>query len=246
MTKTVEETHTTQKYIAFPNSPVISNMEDTGKIYDIEIHQKDIIYSEDIYIVLDYNKDYPTRLFERFEIYYDDKLIARNLYPEYLLHITDKKIYSVSDLFSNYRFVLNTKEKSLKFRFTRKYIKATVNSIRIEYLIDKTKIYHGDILNNFETIVSSAIQHCNKCNCYKFSFIVEHKPQNQMFHFIVGSISDENYSNKPIYELEGKINKHYHNDELITDSEAKEGMNVYYVESDYVKDLISSVLYYVY
>lgn len=246
MSKTVEETHNTTKYVAFPNSPVISNMEDTGKIYDIEIHQKDVIYSEDIHIVLDYNKDYPTRLFERFEIYYDDKLIARNSYPEYLLHITDKKVYSLSDLFPNYRFVLDTRGRTLKFRFTRKPIKAVVNSIRIEYLIDKSKIYNGNILNKFATIISPAIQYCKKCKNYKFSFIVEHKPQNQMFHFIVGSISDENYSNKPIYELEGKINKHYHNDELITDSETKEGMNVYFVESERIKSMINSVLYYVY
>jgi hypothetical protein len=245
MSLTVEEHTQYQKYVAFPNRPVISNIDDTGNIYDIEIHQKDIIYSEDIYIVLDYNKDYPTRLFQSFEIYYDNKLIASNLYPEYLM-IEDKKIYSIFDLFPQYRFVVNTKNKSLKFRFTRNSIKGVANSIRIEYLIDKTKIDDSVKLVNFATILSPAIQYCKKCKCYKFSFIVEHKPQNQMFNLMVGHISDENYSTKPIYELKGKVDKHYHNDELIVDSEPKEGMNVYYVEADHIKDLISAVLYYVY
>lgn len=233
----------TTKYTAFTSIPVISNIDDMGKIYDIEIHQKDIIRSEDMYIILDYNKDYSTRLFQSFEIYYDNKLIAKNSFPEYLM-IEDKKIYSIFDLFPQYRFVVNTTNKSLKFRFTRKPIKGVVNDIRIEYIIDKSKIDDSVKWVNFATIVSPAIQHCKKCNQYKFSFIVEHNPQNQMFNLMVGHISDENYSTKPIYELKGKINKHYHNDELIEDSEPKEGMNVYYVEGDYIDSSINAVLYY--
>lgn len=216
--------------------PINMNYFDTGIMYNFEIHQKGIINSEDIHIILDYKKDYPTRLFQRLELYYDKELIATNMFPEYLT-IKDKKTYSIKDLFPNYSFRLDTTNKLLKFKFLRNSIKAIVNDVKIMYKLD-----HNDstiTLNHFTSTVSPIISN-------RFSAFIEHKPIHIQSNIVSGHITSENYSEKPIQEIKPKIIKHFIDDKEISDTTLQEGMNVYFVETTKDDISLNNVIYYVY
>jgi hypothetical protein len=214
--------------------PVSMNQNDSGLIYTFEIHQKGIINSEDIRIILDYEKDYPTRLFQRLEIYYDKEIIASNLFPEYLIYTKCKKIYSIKDLFPNYSFILDTTNKSLKFKFSRNPIKAVVNDIKITYNLQRNKSMTS--LNHFTTIVSPLISN-------RFTVFIEHKPVCVVSSLVAGHNPDN-----PIQEIKYEIIKHFLNDAETSDPAIQEGLNVYFIEIENKPDnqSLNNVIYYVY
>lgn len=224
------------EFTSHPIIPVSINQNDSGRRYDFEIHQKGIINSEDIHIILDYQKDYPTRLFQRLEIYYDDKIIASNLFPVYLIvnGIKDKKTYSIKDLFPNYSFILDTTNKSLKFIFHRNVIKADLNDIKITYKLERNKSTPS--LNHFTSIVSPIISN-------RFTAFIEHKPV-----CVVSSIVAGQNPEKPIQEIKHDITKHFLDDKEISDPTIQEGLNVYFIEIENKPDDLSlnNVIYYTY
>ena len=210
---------------------IIMNHNDSGLIYTFEIHQKGIINSEDIHIILDYQKNYPTRLFQRLEVYYDNKIIASNLFPEYLT-IQDKKTYSIKDLFPNYSFRLDTTNKSLKFKFSRNPIKAEVNDVKIIYKMNQEAT---EILNHFTSLVSPIISN-------RFIVSIEHKPIH-----IESSIVPGHNSENPIKEIKYKIIKHFLDDKEISDPTIQEGLNVCFIETEAKPDEpLNNVIYYIY
>lgn len=216
---------------------IIMNHNDSGLIYTFEIHQKGIINSEDIHIILDYQKDYPTRLFQRLEIYYDDKIIARNLFPEYLIYTENKKTYSIKDLFPNYSFILDTTNKSLEFKFTRNPIKAIVNDIKITYKLERNKSTPS--LNHFTSIVSPIISN-------RFTVFIEHKPVCVVSSIVAGTsvVAGQN----PIEKIKYEITKHFLDDKEISDPTIQEGLNVYFIEVENKPDnqSLNNVIYYTY
>lgn len=225
------------KYITYPTSPVSTNYNDSGRTYILEFHQEGIIDSRDIEITLDYKKDYPTRLFMRFEIYYNDKLIAANFYPEHLIinDIKDSKVYHVSDLFPNYNFRLDTNNKPLKLKLLRNPIEAIVNDIKITYtLSDLNKL---EPLTQFKSLISPLMPD-------KFTLIMEHKPINIKSGFVSGHISPNNYSEKPIQEKKTNIIRHLLNDEEVSDPTIQKGLNIYFTDIEDKESYL--VVYYTY
>ena len=130
---TTENTLPSSKtYTAYPSIP-IPTVCDVGCTYIIRLYQEGIIDSNDINIILDYEKDYPLRLFERFEIYYNNTLIAANNYLTYMINAEDGKMFKIKDIFPNYHFRLDTTNKPLEFKLQRNTISAEPNNIKVNY-----------------------------------------------------------------------------------------------------------------
>lgn len=242
------KSYSLEPFTAYPNEPVFTNFDDSGKIYTIKIHQKGIVYASTINIILDYNKDYPSRLFQSFEIYYGDELIAKNMFPEYLTdnRIQDKKLFYITDLFPpDYFFIVDTTEKPLTFKFTRKPIKGIVNDIKITYSRNTKDMTNKPVnVKHFESLIAPLFKNNNM---YKYSMNVEHKPISSTYHIAKGSLTNENYSNKPIQECEKKIIKHYIDDVRVETYNTLQGMNVYFVEIDsQIDEPLYAVMYYMY
>lgn len=242
------ERYTLEPFTAYPNEPVFTNSDDLGKIYTIEIRQKGIVYATTIEIILDYNKDYPSRLFQSFEIYYGDELIAKNSIPEYLTgtRIQDKKSFYITDLFPpDYFFIVDTTEKPLTFKFTRKPIKGIVNDIKITYARNPKDTPNKPVnIKHFKSLIAPLFKHNNM---YKYSMLVEHEPISSISHIVKGHLTNENYSDKPIQECETNIISHYIDDMRVETYRTLQGMNVYFVKFDSeIDEPLYAVMYYTY
>lgn len=217
-------------YTAYPNIP-IPMVNDVGCTHTIRLYQEGIIDSNDINIILDYEKDYPLRLFERFEIYYDNTLIAANNFLTYMIDVVDSKIFKIKDIFPNYYFRLDTTNKPLEFKLQRNTIPAEPNNIKINYKIDKSILTEPKPIY-FKTIISPC-QKCQKCNDYQTAIMLEHEPCHFNRYYVYGDSYIDNYSNKPIKQLHGKFIYYSLNDEKMENlNELHKGMNRFVLEPE--------------
>lgn len=210
-------------YTAYPNTP-IPMVNDVGRTYIIHLYQEGIIDSNDINIILDYEKDYPLRLFERFEIYYDNTLIASNNYLTYMINAEDSKMFKIKYIFPNYHFRIDTTNKPLEFKLQRNTIPAEPNNIKVNYKIDKSILTEPKLIH-FKTIISPC-QKCLKCGNYQTAIMLEHEPRHYYRNYVYGNLYDDNYSNKPIKQLHAKYIYYSLNDEKMENlNELHKGMN---------------------
>lgn len=211
-------------YRAKPNI-LCSTPNDAGMFYEIRLYQEGIVNSIDVVIKIDYDKDYPLRLFNYIEMYYDGKLMAKNHYLNYTTN-KDNTYFTINDLFPNYEFRLDTTNKKLIFKLQRNIIPAKPNDIKISYktnttLAEKPMLIHETIIGIF-----------NKCKCcgnYPVSFYLEHEPyHSSMYCLNEEPYTSENYSNKPVKKLDGKMISYVYNDEKMEKlDEIHKGMNRY-------------------
>lgn len=198
-------------YTAHTNMP-ISSSNDMGITYVIHLYQEGIIDSNDIKILLDYDKDYPLRLFDRCELFYDGELIARNNYL-YSMPSIEKNVYTINDIFPGYEFRLDTTNKPLEFKLQRNTIEAKPNDIKIIYKINITELNEKPMLKYDTTL--SPCQKCKRCKHYQTSVYLEHEPYYFDRYYIYGSrYGNDNYSNKPVKRLHGNFTTYILNDEL--------------------------------
>lgn len=220
-------------YIAKPNN-LYSTPNDAGRFYEIRLYQEGIINSIDVLINFDYDKDYPLRLFNYIEMYYDGTLMAKNPYLGFTTN-KDNKYYTINDLFPNYEFRLDTTNKKLIFKLQRNNIPAKPHGIEISYktnttLAEKPMLIHETIIGIF-----------NKCNCcgkYPTSFELEHEPYHSLMYCINEEpYTPENYSNKPVKKLDSKMICYVYNDEKMEKlNEIHKGMNRYVFDIKNVDD----------
>jgi hypothetical protein len=210
MTK-VSENANSKIYTAHTNIP-IPTMIDMGITYIIHLHQEGIIDSIDIKILLDYDKDYPLRLFDRCELFYGGELIARNNYLYSMLNV-EKDVYTINDIFPGYEFRLDTTNKPLEFKLQRNTIAAKPNDIKITYKINTIELNEKPMLKYDTTL--SPCQKCKRCKHYQTSVYLEHEPYYFDRYYIYGNRYDnDNYSNKPVKRLHGNFTTYILNDEL--------------------------------
>lgn len=197
-------------FTAYP-TPIFTEIDDKCVQYTIKLYQQGIIDSNDINIILDYDKDYPTRLFNRFELYYGDELIADNTFPCYT-NIADKKMFKIDEIFPNYKFILDTTNKLLSFKIQRNIISAISNNIKIKY---KTSTSTPKPLMKHKTLCTRCFKY-KTCGNYQTSFTLDYEPHNYNMYFVYGNLyNNENYSDKPIKQLVGSLKTYALNDEKL-------------------------------
>lgn len=238
-------------YEAYSNI-LFSNIDDRGTNHTITLHQEGIIDSNDIIIILDYDKDYPTRLFDNVELYYGNVLIARNRYLPYLFNVDDTKMFKISDIFPNYKFTLDTTNKPLSLKLQRNTISTKINKILISYKINNNNVPKPLLKHD------STIAYCYKCkNCgnYKTTILMDYEPKDDyIMYYIYGCshYTDENYSNKPIKQLVYDLQAYVLNDEKIDAADSfpqlHKGENRYSVKlrNKNIKDsdCVNCIIYY--
>lgn len=234
----------TKIYTAYPEAP-ISSHNDCGRTYTIRLYQEGIIDSKDIRIKLDYEKDFPLRLFSLFEIYYDEKLIASNYYLCYTTN-KDNTQFTINDIFPNYEFRLDTTNKKLIFKIQRNIIPAEPNNIKIMYKINTTS--EEKPMLKHETLIGIC-RKCQCCNEYDTEFYLEHEPHNAKMYFISGTnYNPDNYSNKPIKIVDCDLTFYSLNDEKMEKfDEIHKGMNRYgFKLKNNIKESLLCILHYDY
>lgn len=230
-------TNTNSKiYTAKPNIS-IPTVDDARHIYTIHLYQEGIIDSNDINIILDYNKDYPTRLFDRFELYYDNILIAINNYLNYMTDIADGSMFKINDIFPNYNFRIDTTNKPLEFKIHRNSIAAIPNNLKITYKILKQNENSTSAVESKLTYFKTTFcicEKCKKCGRYQTSVFLEHEPCHFNRFYIHGDLYDNsNYSNKPIKHLQGNFVSYILNDEKMENlNELHKGKNRFVLEPE--------------
>lgn len=238
-------------YKAYSNLP-FSHIDDRGVNYTITLHQEGIIDSNDIIIILDYDKDYPTRLFDNAELYYGNVLIARNRYLPYLLNVDNTKIFKINDIFPNYKFTLDTTNKLLSLKLQRNTISTKINKILISYKINNNNVPKPLLKHD------STIAYCYKCkNCgnYKTIISMDYEPNDYIIKYVYGPhYTDENYSDEPIKQLVYDLQTYVLNDEKIDAADSipqlHKGENRYSVKprNKNIKDSdsVNCIIYYNY
>lgn len=246
MTK-VSENANSKIYTAHTNIP-ISSISDCGMVYTIRLHQEGIINSIDIKILLDYDKDYPLRLFDRCELFYGGELIARNNYL-YSMPSVEKDVYTINDIFPGYEFRLDTTNKPLEFKLQRNTIAAKPNDIKITYKINTTELNEKPVLKYDTTL--SPCQKCKRCKHYQTSVYLEHEPYYFDRYYIYGNrYGNDNYSNKPVKRLHGNFTTYILNDELRSANlnELHKGSNRFTLkpESEDIDEPVDCIIHYSY
>lgn len=237
MTKASENTNSKMEqsykiYTAHTNIP-LSSRNDCGINYSIKLYQEGIISSIDIKILLDYDKDYPLRLFQKCELYYGGELIARNNYL-YSMPTVEKDVYTINDLFPGYEFRLDTTNKLLELILQRNTITAKPNNIKITYLLSNNTIPSEKPMMKYDSLISFC-QKCKRCKNYQTSVYLEHEPYYfDRYYYYGENYDNDNYSNKPVKRLNGDFTTYTLNDERMKKlNELHKGLNRFTFKPEY-------------